>query len=42
MHTKRKVIEPDRLLPARDLAERVCDALGSAYHAHIPIPEKAA
>ena len=42
VHTKRKVIEPDRLLPARELAERVCAALGSAYHAHIPIPEKAA
>lgn len=42
VHTKRRVVEPDRLLPARELAERVCDALGCAYHDHIPIPEKAA
>ncbi len=42
IHTKRKVVEPDRLLPARELAERVCEALACPYHAHIPIPEKAA
>jgi hypothetical protein len=42
VHTKRRVVEPDRLLSAQELAERVCDALGCAYHAHIPIPEKAA
>lgn len=41
-HTKRRVIEPDRLLPAQELAERVCDALDCAYHAHIPIPQQAA
>jgi hypothetical protein len=42
VHTKRRVVEPTRLLPARELAGRVCDALGCPYHAHIPIPEKAA
>lgn len=42
LHTKRKVVEPDRLLPARELAARVCDALGCTYHEHIPLPEKAA
>jgi len=42
VHTKRKVVEPDRLLPAQELAERVCDALHCPYHAHIPLPEKAA
>jgi hypothetical protein len=42
VHTKRRVVEPDRLLPARELAERVCDALGCTYHEHIPIPEKVA
>ena len=42
VHTKRQVVEPDRLLPARELAERVCDALGCPYHPHIPIPEQAA
>jgi hypothetical protein len=42
VHTKRRIVEPDRLLPARELAERVCDALACTYHAHLPIPEKAA
>ena len=42
VQTKRAVVEPDRLLPARELAERVCDALGCTYHEHIPIPEKVA
>jgi hypothetical protein len=42
VHTKRAVVEPDRLPPARELAERVCDALGCTYHEHIPIPEKVA
>ncbi len=41
LHTKRRVIEPNRLLSAQELAERVCDALGCTYHDHIPIPEKA-
>lgn len=40
VHTKRAVVAPDRLLPARELAGRVCAALGCAYHEHIPIPEK--
>lgn len=39
-HTKGRVIEPERLLPARELAERVCDALDCIYHDHIPIPEQ--
>jgi len=42
VHTKRRAVEPTRLLSARELAERVCDALDCTYHAHIPIPEKAA
>jgi transposase len=42
VHTKRAIVEPDRLLSARELAERVCDALDCTYHAHIPIPEKVA
>jgi hypothetical protein len=42
VHTKRRVVAPDRLLPARELAERVCGALDCAYHEHIPIPEKVA
>jgi hypothetical protein len=42
IHTKRQVVEPDRLLPAQELAERVCEALDCTYHAHIPVPEKVA
>jgi hypothetical protein len=41
-HTRRRVVEPSRLLAAGELAARVCAALQSPYHAHIPIPEKAA
>jgi transposase len=42
VHTKRRVVEPDRLLSARELAERVCDALDCPYHPHIPLPQQAA
>jgi transposase len=42
IHTKRRVVEPTRLLTAHELAERVCEALNCTYHEHIPIPEKAA
>jgi transposase len=41
-HTRRRVVEPSRLLTARELAQRVCAALQSPYHPPIPIPEKAA
>lgn len=40
VHTKREVVEPDRLLSARDLAGRVGEALDCPYHDHIPMPEK--
>jgi hypothetical protein len=42
VHTKREVVEPDRPLPARELAECVCEALDCPYLPHIPIPEKVA
>ena len=42
VHTKRQIVEPDRLLPAREVAARVCEALACPYHEHIPIPEKVA
>jgi hypothetical protein len=42
VHTKRQIVETDRLLPARELAGRVCEALDCAFLEHIPIPEKAA
>jgi hypothetical protein len=35
VHTKRKVVEPDRLLSAGELAQRVCAALGCAYEPHL-------
>jgi hypothetical protein len=40
VHPKRKVVEPDRLLSAQELAARVCDASDCPYHAHLPIPEQ--
>ena len=42
VHTQRRVVEPARLLPARELVERVCEALECTYHEHLPIPEKVA
>jgi hypothetical protein len=41
-HGKRKVVEPDRLLAAGDLAERVCAVFGGPYEPHLAIPEKVA
>jgi hypothetical protein len=42
VHDKRAVVEPDRLLPAAELAQRVCDYFGCPYDDHLAIPEKAA
>ncbi len=42
VHGKRKVVEPDRLLPAHELAERVCAVFDCPYEPHLPIPETAA
>ena len=42
VHGKRKVVEPDRLLSARELAERVCAAFACPYEPHLTIPERAA
>lgn len=39
MHGKRKVVEPDRLLPAHELAERVCAHFQCPYESHLTIPE---
>ena len=36
-HGKRKVAEPDGLLTARELAERVCEAFGCAYQDHLTV-----
>jgi transposase len=35
VHGKRKVVEPDRLLTARELAERVCDVFACPYEPHL-------
>jgi hypothetical protein len=42
VHGKRKVVEPDRLLPARELAERVCAVFGCPYEPHLALPKKVA
>ena len=39
VHGKRKVVEPDRLLPARELAERVCAVFHCPYEPHLAIPK---
>jgi len=42
VHGKRAVVEPDGLLSAQQLAERVCSHFGCSYEAHLVIPEKVA
>ncbi len=37
VHGKRKVAEPDGLLSARELAERVCEAFGCPYQEHLTV-----
>ena len=42
VHGKRKVVEPDGLLTAHELAERVCADFVCPHYEHLPIPENAA
>ena len=42
VHAKRKVIEPERLLGAYTLAERVCGALGCPHYEHLIVSHKVA
>lgn len=42
VHAKRRVVEPDRLLGAHELADRACAALDCPHHPHLALPEKAA
>jgi DDE superfamily endonuclease len=42
VQTKRKVVDPDRLLSAAELVDRVCAALGCPHEDHLHIPEKVA
>lgn len=41
-HAKRHAAEPDRLLTARETAERACQALGCDYEEHLVLPKKVA
>jgi transposase len=42
VHGKRRAVEPDRLLTARETAERACQALGCAYEDHLSLPQEVA
>ena len=42
VHGKRRVVEPARLLTARELAERVCAAFACPPFEHLAIPKEAA
>ena len=42
VHGKRAVVEPDRLLSAQELEERVCSYFGCAVEEHLTISEKVA
>ena len=37
-HTKKRIVEPDRLLPAQELANRVCEALACPHEPHLTMP----
>lgn len=39
VHTKRKVVEPERLLGAYELADRVCGVFGCPHYEHLSIPQ---
>lgn len=40
IHGKRKVVEPERLLGAHELAVRVCGVFDCAYETHLSIPRE--
>jgi DDE superfamily endonuclease len=42
VHGKRKVVEPDGLLGAYELAERVCRVFGCPHYEHLSVPQKVA
>lgn len=41
-HTKKRVVEPDRLLSGQELADRVCDALACPHEPHLIMPQQVA
>jgi hypothetical protein len=42
VHGKRKVVEPDDLLGAYELADRVCRVFGCPHYEHLSVPQKVA
>jgi DDE superfamily endonuclease len=42
IHGKRKVVEPERLLGAYELADRVCAIFGCVHEEHLSIPQEVA
>lgn len=42
IHGKRKVTEPERLLGAYELADRVCEVFGCVHESHLSIPQEVA
>ena len=42
VHGKRRIVEPDGLLSASELAERACAAFGCPHEEHLAVPKKVA
>jgi hypothetical protein len=42
VHGKRKVVEPERVLGAYELADRVCGVFGCPHYEHLSIPQEVA
>lgn len=42
LHAKGRVVEAKGLLSSQQLAQRVCDTFGTAYEAHLSVPENVA
>lgn len=40
LHGKRRVVEPERILSAQELADRVCATFDCTHEEHLSIPEK--
>ena len=42
VHAKRRIVEPDRVLSAQELADRICETFGCDHEEHLSIPKKVA
>jgi transposase len=40
VHGKRKAVEPDRVLTAHELADRVCEVFGRDHEVHLSVPQE--